>query len=1087
MRYRFSHTTSNRSSVAECRIHPHAIAGARQRTALTRNRHENGRNSGKTLLRMLSWAALALCCVAVTVAQSAPRKVATDSAFARQADVTHALRSYASIPLSFEANQGQTDPMVQFVAHGPGYSLYLAPGEAYVSLEQKPDQQPDQQPADGRDVLRMKLSDARAQANVAGVEKQGGVVNYFVGNDPKKWHAGIVTYGKVKYSGIYPGIDLVFYGNQSQLDYDFVIAPHADAAQIAWQIDGAKLSVDREGNLQLDAANGPASFKKPAIYQADGDKRLPVQGHYVIAGNKVSFALGAYDHSKPLVIDPILSYLTYLGGKLNSGSGGQPAGTYLGYPEYGSGWGTTPTNSIAVDSEGSVYVTGYTDAYDFPVKDAYEKSPAYMMDDSRLNVGFVTKLNPEGTALVYSTYLSGNGENGAWTTPYAIAVDAEGSAYVTGATGDNSFPVTPGAFDRICGSYNNQGVQTENCGVDASQEAFVTKLSPDGETLEYSTFLGAGFADSGFSIAVDARGQAYVAGSSADGCYPSNANTPLFQCFQTTANAFQPGTTSCVIAAGDSPTSPPSCYGNYGFVTVLNSTGTGLLYSTLIGFNTGLVASGALSQYSYVGSTYANGVAVNSRGEFFVAGGTTSWYMPTTDGAFEKTIYVPQSPQARNAGGWVAKFEPVDAEAKIDYLTYLAPPASDKNDDSSVAGAIAADEEGNAYVVGDVSGQGFPSTKGAFQRSCGEAGFDECYSGFVSKLNPTGSKLLWSTYFGDSGPGNNQVNGVGMVRLDSAGNVYFAGSSFASVGFPEVNPVEPSGGNGEAFVAELNPTGSKLLFYSQVGSVAGLGTQDGQGLDVDAKGNIYLAGYTNSSGLATTKGAFQSKAPTGSGGIYGFVAKIAPVAPTTTSLQIVAKTGTSGEVLNLTATVKTHAYSPEPAGKVTFALGSTTLGTAELNSSGVATLVVKSPKAGRYTFKAAYAGNEFNLPSKTELIETLKDETRATLTSSTNPSTPGKAVTFTVTVTSPDGTPGGEVTLRKNGAIVATKALSKGTASFPVDFDLAGTHRMVADFLGDATFAASTSNAIAEVTKGSSLGPPGPPAAVQFITQPKSQ
>jgi hypothetical protein len=987
--------------------------------------------------------------------------------------------NFASIPLSFEPNQGQMDPRAQFVAHGPGYSLYLTPGEAYVSLEQ--------QPAGGRDVLRMKLKEARVNANVAGLEKQGGVVNYLVGNDPKKWHSGIPTYGKVSYAGIYPGIDLVFYGNQSQLEYDFVIAPHADAAQIAWEIDGAKLAVDGDGNLELNAANGPASFKKPVIYQTDGDTKLPVQGHYVVAGNKVSFALGAYDHSKPLVIDPILSYLTYLGGKYNSGSGGQPSGTFLGYPEYGSGWNDTVSNSIAVDSEGSVYVTGYTDAYDFPVKDAFESSPAYMLDDSRLYVGFVTKLNATGTGLVYSTYLAGTGTNGGWTEPYAVAVDAEGSAYITGSTWDDSFPTTPGAFDKICGDYNDQGVQKANCGVNGPEEAFVTKLSPNGESLEYSTFLGAGAGNYGYAIAVDAEHRAYVAGASADGCYPSDSNYPLFQCFQTTANAFQPGTTSCVMPAGAGPNSPPACYGDYGFVTVFNATGTGLLYSTLIGFDTGLVASGALSQYAYVGSTYAAGVAVNSRGEFFVAGGTSSWYLPTTDGAFERTIYEPQSPQGRDAGGWVAKFEPVDSGAKIDYLTYLAPPAGDKNDDSSVAGAIAADDEGNAYIAGDVSGQGYPSTKGAFQASCGQVGFDECYSGFVTKLNPTGSKLIWSTYFGDAGPGNNQVNGVGMVKLDAAGNVYFAGSAFASVGFPEVNPVEPSGGNGEAFVAEFDPTGSKLLFYTQVGSVGGFGTQDGQGLDLDAKGNIYLAGYSNSGGLATTKGAFQTKVPTASGGFYGFVAKISPVAPTTTSMKIIAETKVSGEVLNLTATVKTQAYSPAPAGKVTFTLGSTTLGDAALNSSGVATFTVKSPKAGTYTFKAKYAGNDFNLPSTAELVETVKDESKTTLTSSANPSAAGKAVTFTVTVSSPDGTPGGDVTLKKNGAVVATKALSKGVASFSVDFALAGTHRIVADYLGNTTFAAGSSNEISEVTKAAASipRPPAPPA-VQFITQPKS-
>ncbi len=881
---------------------------------------------------------------------------------------------FGQLPLSFQPNLGQTDARVQFVSHGDGYSLYLAPGEACVRLENQPS-------ANSADVLRMKLAGADTKAVAAGLDKQAGVVNYFVGNDPKKWRSGIPTYGKVRYAGIYPGIDLVFYGNQRQLEYDFLVGAAVDPGQIAWQIEGAKLSVDAEGDLRLDAPNGPASFKRPVIYQMDGDRRIAVEGRYVVSGNRVKFALGKYDRARPLVIDPILVYMTYLGGKYNSAENGQdPAQTNIGFNNWSENDNDAISNGIAVDKEGSVYVTGYTNAYDFPVKEAFQSSPSYMKDDSRLFVGFVTKLNPEGTAIVYSTYLAGTGTNGGWTEPYAIAVDEEGSAYITGTTWDSTFPATRGALDTVCGTWNNDGVQQANCGVDGPEQAFVTKLSPDGDRLEYSTFLGAGDGDSGWAIAVDAKGRAYVAGASADGCDTRTGRGVIQQCFPTTENAFQPGTTSCVLPAGASATAPVSCYSDYAFVSVLNAGGTGLVYSTLIGFNTKLVANGysfpANPQYSPYGGTGAASIALNSSGQFFVTGTTTSWYLPATGGAFEKKIYEPQDPQATDYAAWVAKFEPVSGDvnsedAKIDYLTYLAPPASDKNDDDSAAGAIAADDEGNAYIAGVANGQGFPTTAGAFQRSCGESGFDECEdTGFVAKLNPSGTKLVWSTMFGAYGPGANGIGNVGYIKLDAAGNVYFAGSAGSTIGFPEVNPIEPNGENSQAFVAELNPAGTRLEFYSLVGSVKGYGSQLIEGLDLDTKGNIYLAGYTNSSGLATTKGAFQSSPPAAYGGDYGFIAKIAPVAPTATALKVTPEETKAGVDVILTATVTTKAYSPAPAGEVTFAIGSKTLGSAALNASGIAEFVAKGIKSGKYSFKASYEGNKYFEGSASAGVET---------------------------------------------------------------------------------------------------------------------
>src|ERR1039457_2505266 len=280
-----------------------------------------------------------------------------------------------SVPLSFEPNQGQLASTVQFLSRGSGYALFLTPGKVVLNLER---QQPASAAATGQtpeaasvDTLRMSLIGANPEANAIGLARQPGVVNYFIGNDPKNWRSGIPTYGKVKYPQIYRGVDLVFYGNQRQLEYDFVVAPGADPNRIAWRIDGARASVDAEGNLALSAPNGPASFKKPVLYQMDGDKKTSVEGAFAVAGS-------GNDH---------------IGRALDN----NPNGTSQG---------------IAVDSAGSAYVTGYTYSIDFPTKNPYQSAPPAKVTGvppGQWPSAFVTKFSPDGSSLVYSTYLGGNG------------------------------------------------------------------------------------------------------------------------------------------------------------------------------------------------------------------------------------------------------------------------------------------------------------------------------------------------------------------------------------------------------------------------------------------------------------------------------------------------------------------------------------------------------------------------------------------------------------------------------------------------------------------------------------------------------
>jgi hypothetical protein len=275
-----------------------------------------------------------------------------------------------SVPLSFEPNQGQLTSTVQFLSRGSGYALFLAPGKVVLNLERP---QPASAAPTGQtpgaasvDTLRMTLIGANPKANVVGLDPQPGVVSYFIGNDPKNWRSGIPTYGKVEYPQIYPGVDLVFYGNQRQLEYDFVVAPGADPSRIAWRIDGARASVDAEGNLALSAPNGPATFKKPVLYQVDGDKKIRVEGRFAVAGNQVRFRLGEYDHSRALIVDPVLSYASYLAGTGDDriGVATGPGGLQVGVSQ-----------ALAVDSAGSVYVTGSTLSIDFPTKSPIQGAP----------------------------------------------------------------------------------------------------------------------------------------------------------------------------------------------------------------------------------------------------------------------------------------------------------------------------------------------------------------------------------------------------------------------------------------------------------------------------------------------------------------------------------------------------------------------------------------------------------------------------------------------------------------------------------------------------------------------------------------
>ena len=657
--------------------------------------------------------------------------------------------SYGKLPLQFEANRGQTHKDVRFLSRGPGYGLYLTADEAVLVLS-KP-------AADAKRVaLRMSLVGAAHKPLASGIDELPGKANYFIGRDPSKWRRDVPTYGKVHYQNVYPGIDLVYYGNQRQLEYDFVLAPGADPNKIVLGFKGAdKLEIDAEGSLVLHASGGDIRQHKPVIYQDIDGVRRDIAGGYVRKDAKrVGFQVAAYDASRPLIIDPVvLSYSTYLGG-----NGG----------DFGA--------AIAVDAGGNAYVTGNTSSTDFPTTAGAFQVPFGGNIDGD---AFVTKLNSTGTALVYSTYLGGID----YDSGSGIAVDTEGNAYVTGYTRSNNFPITVGAF------------QTTFADPAGSGNVFVTKIDPTGAVLVYSTYLG-GSGDEQFSgarngIALDSNGSAYVTGST------RSADFPI------TAGAFQ----SVHSGAFDNP-----------FVTKLDPTGSALIYSTFLGEGTG------------------QGIAVDSNGSAYVIGNVQGPF-PTTSGAVQRT------------GGrvFVTKLDP--AGTTLIYSTLLG-------GGREAGEAIAVDAEGNAYVTGYTYSASFPTTPGAFQPTFGDAldppnRFGPDPDAFVTKLNPTGSALVYSTYLG----GNGAELGRG-IAVDASGNAYVTGST-GSLNFPTTpGAFQPTLGGGpyDAFVTKLHSTGAVLVYSTYLG---GVDADAGQGIALDANANAYVAGSTASKDFPITAGAPQ--------------------------------------------------------------------------------------------------------------------------------------------------------------------------------------------------------------------------------------
>jgi hypothetical protein len=677
--------------------------------------------------------------------------------------------------------------------------------------------------------VRMKFVGANPNARVTGVDEWPGKSNYFIGNDPKKWHTNVPIYGRVRFSDLYPGVDLVYYGSNGRLEYDWVVAQGADPDSINFELDGADSTrVDSHGDLVISVGGSEVRLLKPVVYQprkervynrpaclsdraanitlseASGFSREYVEGRFTRRpSGGFGFKVGTYDLSKPLIIDPVLAYSTYLGGNnFDAGRGvavdsvgdayiaGQTASanfptlngfqsglrgvesvfvakfdptqtgrdsliysTYIGGSEYDNGQG------LAVDASGNAYIVGTTNSNDFPVKNAFQPGLAAAPGNSN---AFLTKLSASGSELLYSSYLGGSdADAGA-----AIALDPSSDAYITGYTYSTDFPVTAGAF------------QTRNYG---DLDAFVAKFDPTQSgtaSLIYSTYLGGTSYDYGYAIAVDSSGNAYVTGSTQSPDFP-------------TEDPIQPALAGSNCSSG-------ACID--AFVSELNSTGSALVYSTYLG--------GGSSDYGYA-------IAVDAYGQAYVAGTTGSTDFPTTVSSFQSSY------QGGASDGFVAKFS--SGGTALAYCTFLGGNGTD-----GAGNTIAVDSSGNAYVVGTTQSTNFP-TVNPYQESLSGS-----QNAFVTILRPTGAAAVFSTYLG----GN--VEYGNSIAIDSSRNAYVAGSTYAT-NFPTVNPYQGTfaGGSYDAFLSKFE-TG--LGGFQQVpGSLSQLSVgSDGTVWGLSSAGQIWM-------------------------------------------------------------------------------------------------------------------------------------------------------------------------------------------------------------------------------------------------------
>lgn len=687
----------------------------------------------------------------------------------------HDGQSFREFPLIFIPNIGQMEKKIHFYVHGTRNKIFCTAQEVmFADQVNHPLLTPSNSHAEfslEKTSLTLQFFRPNPEVKLEGLNEGKGKIHYLIGNDPAKWYKNIPIYYGLAYRELWTGVDLFLEGRNGKLKYTFVVQPQIDPQIIRFTYRGAKhLFLDEKGNLKIQTYHGMFTDKKPMGYQFKGGVKVDIATSFfketLETGESLyGFQIGEdYDPCYPLIIDPDLLYSTYLGGS-----------------------GDDEAVHIAVDSSGYAYVIGSTNSLNFPVV-----SGSYsQVNHGGLTDVFVTKINPGGSSIVYSTYIGGSG----FDQGCGIAVDSSGHAYITGSTDSPDFPTTPGAF------------QTALAGLD---DAFITKLSPDGSTLVYSTYLGGSGEDGSSGISIDSSGHAFVTGETSSLDFPVT-----------------PGSFSTTYNGGSSDV----------YVTKLDPAGASLLYSTYLGGS---------------GDDESFAITVDASGNVYLAGDTDSLNFPVTSGAFS-TAY--------NGGmtdAFISKLNP--SGTSLMFSTYLGGSGFDR------CCGLAVEGDGSVFVTGDTDSLNFPVTFGAYQPFL--AGLDDA---FVTKLNASGTSLLYSTYLGGSG----FDAGLG-IAVDGFGNAYITGET-NSADFP-VTPgafQKIHAGLDDVFVSQLDAAGN--LRYSTY--LGGQGDDEGFGITLDSLGNAYVTGDTNSLNYPVKSGAFQI----GNAGLFdSFVTKIPFPAPTPT-------------------------------------------------------------------------------------------------------------------------------------------------------------------------------------------------------------
>jgi beta-propeller repeat-containing protein len=719
-----------------------------------------------TIPRSRVW--LLIAALALTAAEQRGSAAAPPSGAAPDAR-----RALVNLPLAFVENRGSADARVRFFAQGPRYGFYLTQREVVLAFLNES--------ATGEHALAMRFVGANPGAAISGAGNRS-TFNDFHGSDPSRWRTNVPAYSTIVYRALWPHVDLHVRGAGGTLKYEFHVAPGAAPEAIRLAYDGASsLAVDAAGALIIGTGMGALRDAPPASYQTIDGARVPVESRYALdargGDREVGFALGAYRHDRELVIDPGIAFTTFLGGSSHEIPGG-----------------------TAVDANGNVYVTGFTQSPDFPTTVGALKRTGAAQNSVET---FVTKINPTGTALVYSTFIGGSDFD--WGR--RIAVDGAGNAYVAGQTKSGDFPTTAGAFDRALAIPPN----CPRCFAD-NYDAFVLKLNATGSALVYSTYLGGTDIDDARGIAVDSAGNAYVTGETVSLDFP------------TTAGSFQ-----------------PASKGSYDvFVTKVNPTGSGLVYSTFLG-----------------GSAVDDGerIAVDASGRAVVLGFSSSADFPTTAGAYDTTP---------NGDFDVTITKLNAAGSALVFSTLLGGSASDSG------GGLALDAAGNIYVSGGTASLNFPTTPGAFDTT------PDGSDAFVAKFDAAGSRLLWSTVIGGASGGE----GASGVAVDAGGNVWIAGGT-SSTDFPVTAnaPQRTFKGVNDAFIAEITADGASLAFSTFLG---GRDSDNGDDIAIDPAGKVIVVGHTYSLDFPATSGAFDTVFNGDPSIFWGdaFVTKIDPTATT---------------------------------------------------------------------------------------------------------------------------------------------------------------------------------------------------------------